>query len=401
LRYRLLESTRAYGLEKLAENSEWTALARRHAEWMGVFAEQFERSWAQPPELWIADAEPEIDNVRAALNWALKDESGDGALGGQIAGKLVGYWSHRARAEGRHWIESALAKITTSWNPRIVAQLWLALSSTTFAKRRVEAAASAVSIFDELADQCGLARALHQLAGGLIEAGQLDEALAAIDRALQLYRVVGFSRVSRFVAALDMRAAVVLQQGRIDEALASLEEALALSESIADDGLTVQIRSDLAEVAFARGNTRHALGLVIEILGIPAVRGTPMESQALNNSAAYSLALEDAPRARVAAHAGLSLARTLQRDDLVVNAIQHLAAALALQGDARRAAPLLGYVDAWFSREGCKREPTEAKSYDILMAALRNQLSKDEIAMLAAAGAHLDDVQASDEAVAI
>jgi hypothetical protein len=97
----------------------------------------------------------------------------------------------------------------------------------------------------------------------------------------------------------------------------------------------------------------------------------------------------------------LLLAHTLQREDLVVNAIQHLAAGLALQGDARRAAPLLGYVDAWVSREGCKREPTEAKSHEILMAALHNQLGEDEIGILAAAGAQFDDDRAFDEALAI
>lgn len=61
-RYRLLESTRAFALEKLTATGERAHLARRHA---GYFLKL--------PEAIRVD--PELDNYRAALEWALTQEN--------------------------------------------------------------------------------------------------------------------------------------------------------------------------------------------------------------------------------------------------------------------------------------------------------------------------------------
>ena len=71
-RYRLLETTRAYASERLAEASETGALARTHA---GYYRDLFERayvdSWALSDAAWRDAYAAERDNVRAALEWAL------------------------------------------------------------------------------------------------------------------------------------------------------------------------------------------------------------------------------------------------------------------------------------------------------------------------------------------
>ena len=70
-RYRLLETTRAYALEKADECGEREQLARRHAEY---FRQLFERAEAdletRPTAEWLADYGRHIDDLRAALDWA-------------------------------------------------------------------------------------------------------------------------------------------------------------------------------------------------------------------------------------------------------------------------------------------------------------------------------------------
>ena len=79
-RYRLLESTRAFALEKLAAG-RYAALARRLCEHMMIVFERAERTWLTTPRAdWLAAYEPDLDNLRAALGWSLRPD-GDPALG--------------------------------------------------------------------------------------------------------------------------------------------------------------------------------------------------------------------------------------------------------------------------------------------------------------------------------
>src|SRR6202040_1056513 len=70
-RLRLLETTRAYALEKLAESGERAAVAHRHAEY---YRDLFERAESEVAarfaDEWLADYAREIDNLRTALDWA-------------------------------------------------------------------------------------------------------------------------------------------------------------------------------------------------------------------------------------------------------------------------------------------------------------------------------------------
>ena len=79
-RYRLLESTRAFALEKLAA-SRYAELARRLCEHMTIVFERADRTWPTTPRAdWLAAYEPDLDNLRAALGWSLRPD-GDPALG--------------------------------------------------------------------------------------------------------------------------------------------------------------------------------------------------------------------------------------------------------------------------------------------------------------------------------
>ena len=103
-RYRLLESTAAYALEKLSAAGEREALTRRHAEHFRDQALAAEERWGTGSRYaWVAAAELELDNDRAALEWTLT-RGNDAVLGGAIAGALIHvWWSTGLSVEGRYW----------------------------------------------------------------------------------------------------------------------------------------------------------------------------------------------------------------------------------------------------------------------------------------------------------
>ncbi len=71
-RYRLLESTAAYALEKLSRNGERKRLAQHHAEYFREQAEAADARYGAASTIaWRTHIEPEIDNYRAAMEWAL------------------------------------------------------------------------------------------------------------------------------------------------------------------------------------------------------------------------------------------------------------------------------------------------------------------------------------------
>jgi predicted ATPase len=80
-RFRLLDTTRAYAIEKLDESGEREPLAQRHAEHYRDLFERAEAEWeTRPASEWLAGYAFSLDDVRAALDWALSP-GGDAEIG--------------------------------------------------------------------------------------------------------------------------------------------------------------------------------------------------------------------------------------------------------------------------------------------------------------------------------
>src|SRR5947208_2233774 len=91
-RFRLLDTTRAYAIEKLDESAERDQIARRHAEYHRQIFERAEvESAARRTDEWLADYAREIDNLRAALDWAFSSD-GDASIGMALTAAAVPPW---------------------------------------------------------------------------------------------------------------------------------------------------------------------------------------------------------------------------------------------------------------------------------------------------------------------
>ena len=91
-RWRLLETTRAYAIGKLEESGEALQTARRHAEYYLALFDLFAKGNQLQAALDNLGAyRREIDNFRAALNWAFSDD-GDRAIGVALAAARADFW---------------------------------------------------------------------------------------------------------------------------------------------------------------------------------------------------------------------------------------------------------------------------------------------------------------------
>src|SRR6185437_10497489 len=122
-RYRLLESVREYARQRLLLGGEATPTARRHAQVCLERAEGFNSVYDTEPDfVWNEFAGVELDNWRAALDWAF-DELGDASIGLRLIGELALVWTFFAPLEGRRRLTRALQLVTSATPPGVLAKM--------------------------------------------------------------------------------------------------------------------------------------------------------------------------------------------------------------------------------------------------------------------------------------
>jgi predicted ATPase len=93
-RWYLLETIRAYAMEKLTERGEYPATARRHAEYLrDLIVPVAVNAKVQLDASNGSRCGRELDNVRAALAWAFSPE-GDTAIGVTLTAAFAPIWVH-------------------------------------------------------------------------------------------------------------------------------------------------------------------------------------------------------------------------------------------------------------------------------------------------------------------
>ncbi|MHC3468084.1 ATP-binding protein [Streptomyces sp. 7R007] len=110
VRFRLLDTLRQYGLDRLRlVAGEEAAVRRRQRDWMQERAAACERAWFGPGQRQIvARLHADRDNLRAAFDFSLT-APGERPAALRLAGTLWFYWhACGAPREGRYWIDRAL-----------------------------------------------------------------------------------------------------------------------------------------------------------------------------------------------------------------------------------------------------------------------------------------------------
>jgi predicted ATPase/transcriptional regulator with XRE-family HTH domain len=108
-RFTLLETIRAYALERLTEMGEEAEIHQRHAEYYLALAEEADPHLRTSVQLdWLGRLEVERGNLRAALAWFI-EHVWEAETGLRLAGALAWFWNIRCHlSEGREWSSKAL-----------------------------------------------------------------------------------------------------------------------------------------------------------------------------------------------------------------------------------------------------------------------------------------------------
>jgi predicted ATPase len=108
MRYRLLETVRAYGRERLARSGDHETTLRRHAAFCLQVAEAAAARRQRDQAAAFARLTEELDDLRAALAWST-GAAGEADTALRLVLALGPYWLARGdTSEGRSWVERAL-----------------------------------------------------------------------------------------------------------------------------------------------------------------------------------------------------------------------------------------------------------------------------------------------------
>ena len=341
-RYRLLETVRQYGWEKLHESGDEGQVGLRHAAFYVELVEKAERELSGPDQArWLTRLESEHDNIRAALSRSL-GERGDVELGVRLAAALWPFWFARGYlSEGRRWLESANSLSAPAANLARAKALNGAGSLATFQEEYGAAKAlieEGLALSRKLGDKEGIASSLANLCGVAMLGHRDDIPVAAVlEEAIRLRPELEDRRTVGNLLLLEGMGA--LARGDWERALALDEESLGLYRDAQD-----------------------AYGIVMCLIQIGFV----------------TLAQGDYERATTLLREGLRLARELDHKVFIQYCLTGLAGVAASRGWPVRAARLWGTTEGMGETYGghIVRSARSVIGYEDRLAAARSQLDQ-------------------------
>jgi predicted ATPase len=191
-RFWMLETIHEFALERLRAGGEEDDLRYRHATKFLKLARaaQSDLLLGVAQLEWHPRLDDELDNLRAALDWAYAEQP---ALAVELAAGLGRYWWMRAPNEGMAWLERALAQPELPPQARAAA-LEAAAGTAWFLndpERTAALAAEALALSREIGDRVAVGRLLNVTAPPLMAAGRNDEAEHVLTEALALNQELG------------------------------------------------------------------------------------------------------------------------------------------------------------------------------------------------------------------
>lgn len=395
-RYRLLESTRAFALEKLAESEEREAIARKHALFFAASLVEMSVLWETMDErAWQDAVTTELDNVRAALAWTI-GESRDAELGMRVLAALHQPLRVFGHEEAMRWYTPARELARTHPDRGLGAMMLLryaALSSygAIPIADRIAIASEAIAAGEESGDRLVTARAQHVIAILLRDAGRLDESRAMLDAAWNIAR----ERDDRghLASLAGDRAIVEFECGANARARELIDECVRLAPAgsvVSASALALRADIDFIEGRFADARSAARVARVaFEEQRVPF-----REAVVRCNEAAYALAAGETAEARASLEHALETLERFGNTTWLTIALEHIALYAALRDDAEDAALLLAFTDARFAVLGKVREPVEASGYERARGLVTTSVASSVLQSIESRGGAITEDQA-------
>ena len=269
-RYRLLETLRQYGLERLRQRGELDAVQRRHAQHFAAFAKQAGTALLGPDELeWRPRLRAEQDNIRAAAQWALDSDSpDDGEIAVIIAASLAAYAVFEAAGRIASLVVRTVGRAQASSREQRIAILGAAAFDAFQNRGDVQLAEQLArdALRDGVTPNNPGTRAYSALIMSQTFTGRLAEARATLREAVQSTELAGVSDYDR-AGILQTSAASRALTGDIENARESADGALTLARRIGNPSeLAVALWT--ASLTRARDNPDEALGFAEQSIAL-------------------------------------------------------------------------------------------------------------------------------------
>jgi len=397
-RLRLLESMRAYALERLhAVPTELARLMRRHAQAMqDLLAVGEAQAWSVPSQQRLAQVLPDLDNVRLALAWARRTpDAADLHVG--LAGASAWLWQlANLRVEGLANLDAAIERIGTQTAPAAEAALlagWATLRFPIAGPQDRTALDRAMALFTALGDRRGAYMACWTRirAAAVVRDVQACEAGA---RELEALYDPSWPPIARW-ELLSARFIIgwCTDSASVSRVLPETRESLRLAEDFGDLRLRALSLMYLEQATEGMGLFEEAVQRSRELLALlREVPFTLLRPMALNNLCLSLTNLERLDEALEAGRESLSEHRLLGTVAVLLDA----AALLAVKrGRVDAAAMALGRADACAESVAGARQPNELRACRVTLEALQATLPAEKLHSLMRAGALLSDEEAA------
>ncbi len=338
-RYWMLETIREFAGEQLEGLGDADALRRRHAEFFVALAEQADPHLRHGPDqqLWSDRIAADYDNIRAAMNFALRWEP---LVALRLIGRLTFFvWQRGGFEEARAWAEAVLAESVGRPEELVgrahefAAVIAERLGNTAEEVRHADAAYAA---FRRAGDEYGIANALR-------ERGKAAAALGDFERAAVLYR-----------------------------------ELAELTQRIGDRWNAAVALNNLGDIALQSGDWEP----VVELCGRSSMLRRELGDEwgaalALGNVALAEIELGRLSSAATNVHAALQMSMTVGADTVVSQALDTAVLLAASLGRMREAACLLGATSRLQDQLGSVRDQLTDRLFDRAVRSIRASLGDD------------------------
>ncbi len=388
-RYRLLETLRAYGRERLQRGGGWDAHVGRHAEFYRALAERVEPELMGPEQAsWLNRLEEEHDNFRQAVEVA--HERGDGSSGLSLCASLWRFWWIRGLwQEGNRRLGKALespgapargaARAKALHGAAVLARC---LGDYAGSHDRIEAC---IAIAREEGDREGLASAFKELGNLAYMKGDHAAAKSAYEESLVHCRAIDDRH--GIAAVLHNLGSVALGQEDYARARQFYEESLTLERELGDRTGEAITLNGLGTSARAQGDDAAAHAYHEQGLALQRELGE-------RSGIAYSLGElgllaandHDLPRARAYLKESLEILHEIGDRQGMVDALERCAALEFRQDQPERALTLYGASRALRETLGVKPMPEDQRRIQEDLGSLWDEVGADGAAAVFSKG---------------
>jgi predicted ATPase len=321
-RFGMLETVRHFAVERLEEAGA-AEVRRRHAEWLTELAETMSERTVSGDDatVWLDRIQPELDNIRAALAWAIENEP---ELALRMASSLRVFWEVRGHfSEGSRWLEEALAR-----------------SQESAPELRMKALSVAGTIAFRL--------------------GELERSRERFEAALTLARAADDDFwVARLLCDVGTVAAA---RQEFEEAGALLDESAALFRELDVPARLATVLGNIGHIAAERGDYARAIEVTEEALSLQSHK--PNTAIALYNLGSHNLRAGRLEAARDWLEQAVALTYELGFKEVMAYTLAAFVRLCLLEGDAARAAHLAGVADRLLADAGIQLQAHEQWRFD-------------------------------------